>query len=308
MAQALRIVGFGWLVLFLLSIISPNVTSLRLPKALNMSRAPYVDFLFPKHGQCYPAGGEIVVAWKLIFATNQKAGEAFMARHATSGEVCIAVGLNDALHCVSATGAADFVLDGLGDGCHTLAAWWQDKNTKRDGRDLQLGVSGAAMSIAVVVGSACDEGCSAAPGSLIDAYVSPPNSITGGDLGVHKNVVGGEKVTSSIGHTLKRSQRCLRGCCEATIPFSLCVHGRSAAAQGTSTAEPLPFCSECMIEISPPQLELLPRYQDSAGLTQRYLRLVRETVLHSAFEGPMEVGGSRGWMHIKSQRVSSRAV
>ena len=106
---------------------------------------------------------------------------------------------------------------------------------------------------------------------------------------VRNNVVGGEKVISNTGNTPNRTQRCLRGCCEATTPFSLCVHGRSAAAQGTSTAEPLPFCSECMREISPPQLGLLPRYQDSAGLTQRYLRLVRETVLHSAFDGPMEV-------------------
>ena len=125
--------------------------------------------------------------------------------------------------------------------------------------------------------------------STAGAFAAPPNSVTGG-------CIKGGPSTSSAGGDGRCSRRCAEGCCEATTPFSLCVHGQSAAAANATHADvsvspPLPFCSECLAEVAPPQLELLPRFGDPAGLTQRYLRLVRETVLHSAFEGPMEVGG-----------------
>jgi len=59
-----------------------------------------------------------------------------------------------------------------------------------------------------------------------------------------------------------------------------CTH-ESAAGSGRRF---LPMCSECLVQVSPPGLELLPRFNDHAGLTRRYLRLVQQTVLNTAYE------------------------
>jgi hypothetical protein len=258
---------------------------LRRPQALNLTTAPYVDFVSPTHGECHDAGTEIAVRLKVVFSVSREEGEAFMTRHAATAEVCIAIGVDGAAQCVRMSElSADMAINSLGDGCHTVSAWWQDKHALRSahhptewGQSASRGVAGAVMSVVVVVGAACEAGCTAPPGSLREAYQPPPNSITGGCLG------GGGC-----------GDRCAAGCCEATTPFSVCVHPQSAAAANDNDGDdkvspPLPLCSDCLAEVSPPRVELLPRF--SAGIMQRHLRLVRETVLHSAFEGPMEVGG-----------------
>ena len=291
--------------LLLLSVSPAIVASIVVrPAALNLTSAPYVDFTAPTHGQCFPSGTDIEVQWKVVFSVGREEGETFLAHHGDAAEVCFAIGSDGGAQCMAmADVSSGMVVGGLGDGCHTLAAWWQDKHALRrdyhprrygrpqDGTGSEdRGISGAAMSVAVLVGAACEKGCSRAPGSTAGAFAEPPNSVTGGcieDPSSPASAGGG-----------RCSRRCAEGCCEATTPFALCVHGRSAAAANATSraaswevSPPLPFCSECLAEVAPPQLELLPRFGDPAGLTQRYLRLVRETVLHSAFEGPMEVGG-----------------